>query len=125
MDRDFVLALLRLAVFLPLVLALAYVTVRLGAGRVGSRIAGPGRLEVVERLPLGSKSGLAVVRCGERYFLIGLGEGAPVFLTELPDYPAAAAGEIPAYPLSYLGEEEGENGAMGPWDAQRRKKHGN
>jgi flagellar protein FliO/FliZ len=41
MDRDFVLALLRLVIFLPLVLGLAYATVRLGLGRAAGRAVGP------------------------------------------------------------------------------------
>jgi flagellar protein FliO/FliZ len=95
MDRDLLLALLRLLIFFPLVLGLAYLTVRFGLGRATGRVAGPGQLELIERLPLSSKSNLAVVRCGGRYFLIGQGEGAPVLLAELPDYQALpATGEV-------------------------------
>ncbi|WP_258359714.1 FliO/MopB family protein [Moorella sulfitireducens] len=136
MDREFVLALLRLVIFLPLVLGLAYVTLRLGMGRAAGRNVGPGQLELVERLPLSSKSGLAVVRCGDRHFLIGLGEGAPVFLAELPDYPAAVATgrEVTVYPLRSLEEKEKElpgqshpGGVLAAWLStwQRFKGHGN
>lgn len=121
MDGDFVLALLRLLIFLPLVLGLAYVTVRFGLGRAAGRVAGSGQLELIERLPLSNKSGLAVIRCGERYFLVGLGEGAPILLAELPDYPAAAAaGEVQVYPLQSLVDKETVNSQVqvtGKWAA--------
>lgn len=135
MDRDFVLALLRLVIFLPLVLGLAYATVRLGLGRAAGRAVGPGQLELVERLPLNSKSGLAVVRCGDRHFLVGLGECAPVLLAELPDYPTvtATAGEVAVYPLQSLVEKEketfnppGPRGLLTTWLStwQRFRGHG-
>ncbi|AKX93534.1 flagellar protein [Moorella thermoacetica] len=112
MDRELVLALVRLAIFLPLVLALAYITVRFGLGRVTGLATGSGNLEVLERVQLSNKTGLAVIRCGERYFLVGLGDGPPALLAELPDYPAevAEAGEIKVYPLQSL--EKGEPGAV-------------
>lgn len=115
MDGDLVLALVRLAIFLPLVLGLAYITVRYGLGRATGRVEGPGQLEVVERLPLSNKAGLAVIRCGDRHFLVGLGEGAPVLLAELPDYPVAAApaGEVTVYPLLSLVEKESVGGRTG------------
>lgn len=86
MEQDFTMALLRLFIFLPLVLLLAYATVKYGLGRAHFPLRGTGRLQVVARLPLGQKSALLVVRCGNRYFLLGVGEGPPVLLAELPDY---------------------------------------
>jgi flagellar biosynthetic protein FliO len=108
-EQDLAMALLRLLIFLPVVLALAYLTVRFGLGRAMTTTpAGSRQLEIMERLPLSNKAGLAVVRCGERYFLIGLGEGSPGLLTELPDYPlmAASSRELNLYPLPTLAEKE-------------------
>jgi flagellar biosynthetic protein FliO len=103
MEQDFTMALLRLFIFLPLVLLLGYVTVKYGLGRGHFPLMGAGRLQVVARLPVGQKSALLVVRCDNRYFLIGVGEGPPVLLAELPDY---AEGEVKE--LEVL-EENGEN----------------
>lgn len=86
MDRDFLLAVIRLLIFFPLVLAGAYLTVRYGLGRLNPYSASTGPLQIVARLPVSPKSSLVVVRCGRRYFLIGVGEGPPVLLTELMDY---------------------------------------
>jgi len=115
MDQDFARALLRVIIFLPLILTLAYLTVRFGMGRVTGTTSGDRQLEVIERLPLSSKAGLAVVRCGERYFLIGLGDGSPALLTELPDYPvmAAATREFKVCSLQSLAEREREIIATG------------
>ncbi|MGI9951205.1 flagellar biosynthetic protein FliO [Moorellaceae bacterium AZ2] len=108
MERDFTLALLRLFLFLPLVLVLAYVTVRYGLGRANSLMAAAGHLKVVARLPVGPKAALLVVRCGRRYFLIGVGEGPPALLAELPDYGEGEAEEqeVISLPLSSI-EEKG------------------
>lgn len=108
MDKDFALSLLRVAVYLPLVLLLAYLTLRFGLYRFTGTTAGSGQLKVIEQVPLNNKAGIAVVRCGERYFLIGLGEGTPGLLTELPDYPetASATKEISTYSLqSIIGKD--------------------
>ncbi|HBT47770.1 MAG TPA: flagellar biosynthetic protein FliO [Peptococcaceae bacterium] len=93
MDRELIAALFRLFLFLPLVLALAYVTVRYGLGRAGALAGGTGGMKIVARLPVGPKAALLVVRCGRRYFLIGVGEGPPALLAELPDYTEGEAGE--------------------------------
>jgi flagellar protein FliO/FliZ len=52
-----------------------------GAGpRVG------GRIEVLERLPLDARRSVALVRIGERVFLLGIGDGGPPgLLAELGD----------------------------------------
>lgn len=115
MDQDFAMALLRVIIFLPLTLALAYLTLRFGMGRVTGTPPGDRQLEVIERLPLSSKAGLVVVRCGDRYLLIGLGDGSPGLLTELPDYPvmAATTRELKAYSLQSLAEKEREIIAAG------------
>ncbi|MDN5346758.1 MAG: flagellar protein FliO/FliZ [Clostridia bacterium] len=117
MDREFYLALLRLIIFLPLVLLLAYLVVRYGLGHRVSLLRGQGQLEVLERLPLGPKHGLAVVRVAGRYFLLGLGEGTPALLAEIPDYPASGIqeSEVPVYELTGGGEEAGPGGKFRFW----------
>lgn len=106
MDREFYLAVLRLIIFLPLVLLLAYAAVRYGLGRDWHSTRGRGELEILERLPLGPKNGLVVVRVAGRFFLIGLGDGVPALLAELPDYPSPEmqTSEIQVYELPPAGE---------------------
>ncbi|MGO0121706.1 flagellar biosynthetic protein FliO [Desulfothermobacter acidiphilus] len=83
MSKEIWWALVKLIVFLPLVLGLIYLTLRYGWGH---RFL-PGRrgqyLEVVEQIPLGPKAVLTLVRVGDRYYLIGHGEGAVNLLREL------------------------------------------
>ena len=48
-------------------------------------VAGPGALQVVDRIQLTSRHALHVVRAGDRLFLLGTGTaGAPALLGELP-----------------------------------------
>jgi flagellar biosynthetic protein FliP len=54
---------------------------RFGAGALASRTRVP--LEVVQRIPLGPKTGLAVVRVGERVMALSVGEGGVRQLFEL------------------------------------------
>ena len=88
MKGEVLWAFIRLILSLPLVLLAIYFSLRFLWGK-GNAIPGSKnrKLEVLERVALTPKSGLAVVRCGEKYLLLGLGEGAPVLLTEIPDYP--------------------------------------
>ncbi len=108
MDREFGIALLRLAVFLPLVLIFAYLVIRFGLGRVAGSTVDERQMEIMEQLAFGNKGRLAVVRCGVRYFLIGLGDGSPGLIAELPDYPlmAAEAEELEVHSLKTLAAEE-------------------
>ncbi|HHT01266.1 MAG TPA: flagellar biosynthetic protein FliO [Firmicutes bacterium] len=80
-------ALGRILLYLPLVLLVCYLTVRFGLARLSGTVHRSGDLVLVERLAFGPKQGLAVVRCGNKHFLIGLGEASPRLLAELPDYP--------------------------------------
>ena len=70
-------ALGRILLYLPLVLLVCYLTVRFRAGASKRDCAPGGDLVLVERLAFGPKQGLAVVRCGNKHFLIGLGEASP------------------------------------------------
>jgi flagellar biosynthesis protein FliP len=54
---------------------------RVGAGALASKTRVP--LEVVQRIPLGPKTGLAVVRVGERVMALSVGEGGVRQLFEL------------------------------------------
>lgn len=56
---------------------------RFGAGALASKTRVP--LEVVQRIPLGPKTGLAVVRVGERVMALSVGEGGVRQLFELDE----------------------------------------
>lgn len=56
---------------------------RFGAGALASKTRVP--LEVVQRIPLGPKTGLAVVRVGERVMALSIGEGGVRQLFELDE----------------------------------------
>jgi flagellar biosynthetic protein FliP len=62
-----------LAFVLGLIALAVWVLKRVGAGTLGSKSRLP--LEVVQRLPLGPKAGLAVVRVGEKVMVVSMGEG--------------------------------------------------
>ena len=73
---DYGWMLLRMMGVLAAVCALAFVVLRWGLKRMAPFDAdGAGRLEVVERLGLGPKQSLLVVRAGEQYLLVGISEG--------------------------------------------------
>lgn len=78
-------AILRLVIFLPLVLLLAYWSIRIGASR-GQMWQGSRNLRVVERIALGPKSGLCIVKVGQEYYLMGISEQRIELLKELPHY---------------------------------------
>jgi flagellar biosynthetic protein FliP len=86
---------------LVLVLALVGIAARLlqrFAGRVGSgRTRLP--LEVVQRIALGPKQGLAIVRIGERALAVSIGEGGVRTLMELDDETRRALETPPEAPI--------------------------
>ena len=70
------------AILVVAILGLAYGFRRLVAGAVRAKAAGRS-LQVLDVLPLGSKQRLAVVRCYDRTFALGLGEREVSLLAEL------------------------------------------
>jgi flagellar biosynthesis protein FliP len=65
----------------------------------GARTGGKGlRMEVVQRLALGPKQGIAVVRVGERLLAVSMGEGGVRLLQELTAAEADLAAAQPAQP---------------------------
>lgn len=80
---------------LALVLTLVAVTMRLlrGVTRYASPSRGGVRLEVVQRVSLGPRQGIAVVRVGDELLAVSVGEGGVRTLAELEDTlsPAVAA----------------------------------
>lgn len=83
---SFTEAVLRLIFFLPLVVLLAYVSLKYGLGKLQKNIKNS-QLQIVDRLSLGSKSGLFVIKVAEQYFLLAVTEQHIEILKELPEYP--------------------------------------
>ncbi|MGQ9531338.1 MAG: flagellar biosynthetic protein FliO [Desulfotomaculales bacterium] len=92
---DLFWAAVRLAVALPLVLLLAVVTVRWGVRRVWG--AGGGRrIRVVEQVPLGRGTSLALVAVGRRYYLLVCGERGAEVVATLDTLPEEVGAPQPA-----------------------------
>lgn len=71
----------------------SYTSGTMGGG--GERI----RLEVVQRLALGPKQGIAVVRIGQRTVAVSLGEGGVRHLMDVEEHETGAAAPPPAFEL--------------------------
>ncbi|WP_227767225.1 flagellar biosynthetic protein FliO [Zhaonella formicivorans] len=82
-------AVLRLMIFLPLVVVLAYLSIKYGLGKAQHfRVAA--HLQVVDRLILGPKAGLYVVKVVDRYYVLAVNEHRTTLLKELADYPVTS-----------------------------------
>jgi flagellar biosynthesis protein FliP len=88
-----------LAFVLGLIAIAVWAMKRLGAGGLGARNRLP--VEVVQRLPLGPKSGLAVVRVGEKVMVVSMGDGGvhPLFELDEADRQRVLAGSEIALPM--------------------------
>jgi flagellar biosynthetic protein FliO len=83
---SFTEAVLRLIFFLPLVVLLAYVSLKYGLGKLQKNTLNS-QLQIVDRLSLGPKSGLFVIKVAEQYLLLAVTEQHIEILKELPEYP--------------------------------------
>jgi flagellar biosynthetic protein FliO len=77
------------------VVALGWGTRKLIGARLSSRAARRS-LQVLDVLPLGQKQRLALVRCAERTFLLGLGDKEVSLVAELEPAREGAAAVLPA-----------------------------
>ena len=91
MKWEFWKALLRLAIFLPLVIGLAYWSIRFGAKKGGYLTAASKNMRLLERLSLGPKACLCIVQVSGRYYLLGVTEREITLLRELTDYRETAS----------------------------------
>jgi flagellar biogenesis protein FliO len=85
------LAVIRVLLSLGLVVVLSWLFIRLLLPRlVQGGIGRQAQLQLVERLPVGLRSYLCLVRLGERVFLLGVSAAQITLLAEIP------AGTLPA-----------------------------
>ena len=85
MEWSFWEALIRVAVFLPLVAGLAYLVIRFGLTKKYLRYQGK-NLKVIGQTALKPKATLNIVKIGDEYFLIGATENEITLLKELKDF---------------------------------------
>lgn len=114
MEWQFFWALMRLLLFLPLVLGLAYLATRYATSLRYQWLRRGPYLAVIEHLALGPRTGLYVIRVGNRYCLFAASEGRLTLLRELEDYPAAvveAPLRLPFFLRRALRRKEREAGA--------------
>ncbi|MDO7788376.1 flagellar biosynthetic protein FliO [Desulforamulus aquiferis] len=87
MDNETIWLFIRLVIVLPLVLVLAYFTIKYGLSRNKGFVSGSRHMRVVEYLPLGQKGGLAMVEIGDRYYLVAFQENNISLLKEFEQLP--------------------------------------
>lgn len=75
---------------LALVLILAYVLIRFGLGNL-QRPKNSTQMMVLDRLPLGPKQNLFVVKVKEDIFLLGVTEQRVSLIEKLEDYPLSSS----------------------------------
>ncbi len=97
-------ALLQTLLALGAVCILAWVVLRWSARR-GLGLGRPGRVRVLERVPLDGRRALYLIEIGERVLLVGAGEGgAPALIAELDASELPPAPERPASLVELLGK---------------------
>lgn len=109
MDQEMLWAVVQLMIFLPVVAALAYFTVKYGLGR---RYGWPGArryMRVVEQLPFGPRAGIALVQVGREYLLIGFHDGKLTLLKEFAQLPEELPAEV--RPMEIFRERSGLSGS--------------
>lgn len=85
MEYNFWGSLIRLIIFLPLVLLLAYLVIKYGLSKKYIRKDGS-YIKVLERNYLNPKATLNVVKIGDKYYLVSSTEQDIKLLKELKDY---------------------------------------
>ncbi|SHF37077.1 flagellar biosynthetic protein FliO [Desulforamulus putei] len=92
MDSETLWLFIKLITLLPLVLVLAYFTIKYGLARSRGFTAGARHMRIVEHLPLGSKGGLTLVELGGRYYLVAFQENSISLLKEFDSLPEPVSG---------------------------------
>lgn len=130
MDSETLWLFLRLIILLPLVLGLAYVTIKYGLARGRGFTPGNSRyMRLVEYLPLGPKGGLALVEIGSQYYLVAFQENNITLLKEFADLPepVLASGSVADFKgvlsqqMKQLIGRKGRSGSGCPENNQQKK----
>jgi len=81
-------AVIRLLIFLPVVLCLAYLAIRYGWGSRFPRSTAS-QMKIVDQICFGPKQSLSVVKLLDRFYLVAVSEQQICLLKELEDYPVS------------------------------------
>jgi flagellar protein FliO/FliZ len=93
LDWELISAIVRLIIFLPLVLLLAYYVVKRGWGSRYYRYPNS-QMQIVDRIFIGPKQCLSVVKLLDRFYLVAVSEQQIQLLKELADYPITNGPEL-------------------------------
>lgn len=134
MDSETLWLFIRMIILLPLVLGLAYITIKYGLARSKGFASGTSRyMRVVEHMPLGPKGGLTLVEIGGQYYLVAFQENNITLLkefTELPEpvnLPGLAPGsmtdfkDVLSQQIKQLIGRRGRSGSECPEKNQQKK----
>ena len=83
MDSAFDASFIKIIIFLPVVLLLIYISLRLGGSQI-MKIGGGKLIKVIERVPVSSKSFLCIAIINEKPYVISSTEEKIEILMELP-----------------------------------------
>lgn len=83
MDGEFAASIVKIIIFLPLVLILAYISLRLGGGKLMGMSRGK-IVRIVEKVPVSNKTFLCVALINDKPYVISSCEGRIEVLMELP-----------------------------------------
>lgn len=120
MDREMIWAIVQLVIFLPVVTALAYFSVKYGLGRRQGWFGTRRYMRVVEQLIFGSRAGIALVQVGREYLLIGFYDGKITLLKEFAQLPEELPAEV--RPMEIFRERSGRFGASAPFQKFLQEK---
>ena len=88
MDKELLVAAVKMIIMLPLVTALAYFLIKYGLARRSFIPGGQRRMRLIEQIPLGPKAFLSLVEVGGRYVLLAHSESGFQVIREMDDLPA-------------------------------------
>ncbi|MEG6520916.1 flagellar biosynthetic protein FliO [Desulfotomaculum sp. 1211_IL3151] len=87
MDNETLWLFIKVITLLPLILVMAYLTIKYGLSRAGGAAMGSKYMRRVDHLPLGPKAGLTLVEIGGRYYLVACQENHVTLLKEFDALP--------------------------------------
>ncbi|ABO50907.1 hypothetical protein Dred_2397 [Desulforamulus reducens MI-1] len=96
MDNETIWLFIKVFTLLPLILVLAYITIKYGLARTRGFTIGTRYMRRVDHLPLGPKAGLTLVEVGGRYYLVAFQENSISLLKEFDTLPESISASSPA-----------------------------